>query len=90
MRLALVTWVDAVTDATDGGELKAKPCLLQEVGFLVDENEDAILITMENHEAAKGVAPGRFKLHIPRRNIKELRVVDMAKAFPGKSIVWRS
>lgn len=89
MRLALVTWVDAVTDTTDGGELKAKPCLLQEVGFLVDENEDAVMIAMENHET-KDVAPGRFKLHIPRRNIRELRVVDLAKAFPGKTVVWRS
>ena len=90
MRLALVTWVDAVTDASDGGELKAKPCLLQEVGFLVDENEEAILIAMENHEATKGVAPGRFKLHIPRRNIKELRIVELNKAFPVKNVVWRS
>ena len=90
MRLALVTWVDAVQEQGEGTEAKAQPCTLQEVGWLMDENEQAILIGMENHMVAKGAVPGRFRLHIPRANIKELRVVEAGKAFPAKSVVWRS
>ena len=90
MRLAYVRWRDAVMETHDSSsdETKAASTELEEIGWLLDENEDAILIGMERPRT--GMQQGRARLHIPRPNIKELRVVELAKAFPSKTTVWRS
>jgi len=53
---------------------------LQEIGFLLDENEEAVVIGMEINEDSE-VRPGRWRLHIPKVSIQEMRVVELDKAF---------
>lgn len=85
MNLCLVTWMDAVADeAGNPTPAKAQLVELTEVGFLLDENEDAILIGMESHMDEE-VQLGRWRLSIPKGNIRMMRVVDSEKAFPRKT-----
>jgi hypothetical protein len=86
MKLAYVRWKDAVTEeASDGAphSTQARLVELQEIGFLLDENEEAVEIGMEIHEDVE-VQPGRWRLHIPRVSIQEMRVVELDKAFPRR------
>jgi len=85
MNLAYVRWKDAVAEeATDAPHAaEAKLVELQEIGFLLDENEEAVVIGMEI-TADPAVRPGRWRLHIPRVSIQEMRVVDVDKAFLKK------
>ena len=65
LKLAYIRWKDAVSEeATDYhvSASVAKLVELHEVGFLLDENEEAVVIGMEysdDHE----VRPGRWRLH---------------------------
>jgi hypothetical protein len=86
MNLAYVRWKDAV--AEEAGDAtheptQAKLVELHEIGFLLDENEEAVVIGMEVVDNP-GIRPGRWRLHIPRVSIQEMRVVDVEKAFPKK------
>jgi hypothetical protein len=63
--------------------LQAKLVELHEIGFLLDENEEAVVIGMEVTDDPT-VRPGRWRLHIPRVSIQEMRVVDLEKAFAKK------
>jgi hypothetical protein len=56
---------------------------LHEVGFLLGESGEAVVIGMEFNQDTD-VQPGRWRLHIPRVSIQEMRVVDLEKAFPVK------
>jgi len=79
MKVAYVRWKDAVAEeAADGphGPPQAKLAELQEIGFLLDENEEAVSIGMEVTEDSE-VRPGRWRLHIPRVSIQEMRVVEL-------------
>ena len=69
-------------EATDTGSKapQARLVELQEIGFLLDENEEAVVIGMEFHDDAD-VRPGRWRLHIPKVSIQEMRVVELEKAF---------
>ncbi|MGA2267131.1 MAG: hypothetical protein ABSH44_01555 [Bryobacteraceae bacterium] len=83
MKLVYIRWKDAVAEeATDAGlkSPQAQLVELQEIGFLLDENEEAVEIGMEIHEDAE-VRPGRWRLHIPKVSIQEMRVVELEKAF---------
>jgi hypothetical protein len=86
MKLAYIRWKDAVSEEASGvGPKPAQAGLveLQEVGFLLDENDEAVVIGMEiNQDAA--VQPGRWRLHIPKVSIQEMRVVEVEKAFPKR------
>ena len=84
--IVYIRWKDAVSEeATQpASEAKAGLVELHEVGFLLDENEEAVVIGMERHEAAD-VKPGRWRLHIPRVSIAEMRVVKLGKAFSGRA-----
>lgn len=92
MRVALITWRDAVAleAADDDGQAKAQVAILTECGFLIDESPEAVMIGMENHEDTGDVKPGRWRLSIPRQNILKMYVVDVAKAFPKKSLIWQA
>jgi hypothetical protein len=86
MKLAYIRWKDAVAEeAADG--LSHPPLAelveLQEVGFLLDENDEAVEIGMELSDHP-GLRPGRWRLHIPRVSIAEMRVVELDKLFPKK------
>jgi len=54
---------------------------LQEIGFLLDENEEAVVIGMEIHHDAD-VRPGRWRLHIPKVSIQEMRVRSWIRHSP--------
>jgi len=56
---------------------------LHEVGFLLGENDEAVVIGMEFNQDAE-IQPGRWRLHIPRVSIQEMRVVELDKAFPKR------
>ena len=84
MNVCYIMWRDAVVDANDEGEPpQAKTAILHEVGWLLDENEEAVLIGMEFHEEDE-VQTGRWRLSIPKINILEMRVVAVGKAFPKR------
>jgi len=83
VKLAYIRWKDAVAEEASAAvspAAQAKLVDLQEVGFLLDENEEAVVIGMELSDDAE-VAPGRWRLHIPRVSIQEMRVVELEKAF---------
>lgn len=82
MTLCYVKWKDAVSEEADhsGSPAVARLAELEEVGFLLDENEEALLIGMENDEQGI-VRPGRWRLHIPKAMIVERREVELEKAF---------
>jgi hypothetical protein len=70
MKLAYIRWKDAVAEeASDSAPRpsQAKLVGLQEIGFLLDENEEAVEIGMELTEDDE-VRPGRWRLHIPRQH----------------------
>jgi hypothetical protein len=84
VKLAYIRWKDAVSEeASAAGSNPAHAALveLQEVGFLLGESGEAVVIGMEFNQDAD-VQPGRWRLHIPRVAIQEMRVVDLEKAFP--------
>ena len=86
MNVVYVRWKDAV--AEEAGDAAHQPTLaklveLQEIGFLLDENDEAVVIGMEVTDDPT-VRPGRWRLHIPRVSIQEMRVVDLEKAFAKK------
>ena len=56
---------------------------LHEVGFLPGESDEAVVIGMEFNQDSD-IQPGRWRLHIPRVSIQEMRVVDLEKAFPKR------
>ena len=83
MKVAFIRWKDAVTEEASGATphpTQAKLVELQEIGFLLDENDEAVVIGMELTEDVE-VSPGRWRLHIPRVSIQEMRVVEMEKVF---------
>lgn len=87
-KLAYIRWKDAVTEEATTPNHKAIASLaeLEEVGFLLNENDEAVLIGME-HQVSDDIGPGRNRLHIPRNQIVEMRVVDVKKAFPKRTLV---
>jgi len=83
MKLAYIRWKDAVAEeANDAGSVPAQARLveLQEIGFLLDENDEAVVIGMELSDDRQ-VQPGRWRLHIPKVSIQEMRLADLDKAF---------
>ena len=83
MKLAYIRWKDAVAEEATNADPKtpqARLVELQEIGFLLDENDEAVVIGMEFHDDAD-VRPGRWRLHIPKVSIQEMRVVELDKAF---------
>ncbi len=82
-RLAYIRWKDAVAEeASDTGTQppQARLVELQEVGFLLDENDEAVVIGMELTDETD-VKPGRWRLHIPKVSIQEMRVTELARVF---------
>ena len=61
MKLTHIHWRDAMTEeAGDGGEVHPQLYPLEEVGFLVAEDEEIVTICMELDEDTQ--VPGRFRL----------------------------
>jgi hypothetical protein len=86
MKVAYIRWKDAVAEeASDaaGRATQARLVELQEIGFLLDENDEAVEIGMEVTDDSE-ITPGRWRLHIPRVSIQEMRVVDLDKLLPKR------
>lgn len=92
MRIALVTWLDAVAEEASDTDrpASAQVATLTEVGFLLDESATAIQIGMESEDVAGITHAGRWRLSIPRQNIRTLHIVDQSRAFPKKTLVWQA
>lgn len=88
MKVAYIKWKDAVYSDADGDNHIAKTVELEEVGWLLDENKDAVLIGLELQP--EGYTKGRGRISVPRPNIIELRVVEFKSAFPKRSLVWEA
>jgi hypothetical protein len=83
MKLAYIRWKDAVAEEASDAVTRtaqAKLVELQEIGFLLDENEEAVVIGMELTDDID-VRPGRWRLHIPRVSIQEMRVAEVSRVF---------
>ena len=85
MKVILVRWKDAC--AVEASDLTSRPAVAElaelcEVGFLLHENDEALLIGMEHH--ADDTHPGRWRLNIPKALIVERRDMELDKAFPMK------
>lgn len=84
MKVAYVRWRDACVQHADYEDhLKpVEPGLseLAEVGFLLAENDEAIVLGMEQ-VMDEETAPGRFRLHIPKGQIVEMRTAEIESAF---------
>jgi hypothetical protein len=86
MKLVYIRWKDAVAEEAADGTAhppQAELVELQEVGFLLDENDEAVQIGMEIGDDPN-VRPGRWRLHIPRVSILEMRVAEIDKLFPKR------
>jgi hypothetical protein len=80
-----IRWRDACSvEAADATPRPAVPELSEvcEVGYLLAENDEAVLIGMEHQ--ADDTHPGRWRLNIPKAAIIERRDTDMERAFPAK------
>lgn len=79
MKLCWVRWKDAVAEeASLQATGTAKLATLEEVGWLLDENTEGVLIGMERN-TEEDMEPGRWRLHIPKVAIVEMRVFEMPK-----------
>lgn len=84
MKIAFIRWRDAHTyqDDVPIKDLGEEPCELLEVGWLIKQTADHVVIGTERQ---RGMTSARFTLTIPKVNIVEMRVVDHAGAFPKAS-----
>jgi hypothetical protein len=86
MKVAYIRWKDAVAEEAADSQarpLQAKLVELQEIGFLLDENDEAVVIGMELSEDAE-VRPGRWRLHVPRVSIQEMRILNLDRLLPKR------
>lgn len=90
--LVYVRWRDAMHEEAEmGGVAIPQLISLEEVGWLVGEDEAAVTLAMELEPGPEvngepTTQAGRWRLHIPKVCIEEIRVVDWKKAFPKRSI----
>ncbi len=82
MVISYIRWRDACSVEAADAPRPAVPELseLCEVGFLLAENDDAVLIGMEHQ--ADDTHPGRWRLNVPKVSILERRDVPIERAFP--------
>ena len=86
MKLCWVRWKDAVAEeATTQTTGTAKLTTLEEVGWLLNENEEGVLVGMERNVEGD-VEPGRWRLHIPRVAIQEMKVWELGKAWRRRRV----
>lgn len=79
MKLCYIVWRDAQQEACEDPHRKVVPSLveLHEVGWLLAEDDDIVVIGMEMDSHGE-VEPGRWRLHVPKAMIQQMKVVDLA------------
>ena len=90
-QITYVKWRDACfEDADNGGPVAPGLIELDEVGWLLGETDEVVTIGLElepDEEEIPSSKAGRRRLHIPYKgNIVEMRVMDLSRAFPKRSI----
>jgi hypothetical protein len=92
MKLVYVRWRDAMKEeAESGGPARPTLMTLEEIGWLAAENEEAITLAMELEpgpviDGTATTQAGRWRLHVPKVCIEEVREMEFGKAFPKRSI----
>jgi hypothetical protein len=94
MKIVYVRWRDARSEEAVEPHSDVVPtlCTLNEVGFFLGETDEALTIGMEL-EGDGETAPGRWRLHIPKVLIQEIRTVDVAallKKKQGKAAIKKT
>ena len=85
-KLVYCRWQDACTDeAPDAGHLEPLLSDLEEVGWLLAQNDEAITIGMEIDFQDGEPTAGRWRLHIPWGQIISLKTIDVERAFNKKA-----
>ena len=84
MIITYIRWRDACSQEASDPETKAQASLvgLQEVGFLLHETDEAVMIGMELDDDGGDEMAGRWRLSIPKVNIQERRDMELSKGFP--------
>lgn len=79
MKICYLRWRDARSQEAVEPHTDVEPtlCELHEVGFLLAENDEIITIGMEI-DADGDTAPGRWRLHVPKVLVQEMKIVDVA------------
>lgn len=82
MKIAYIRWHDAhqIEAGEPDREVEHDLAELHEVGFFLGETDEVVSIGMEM--GAEDVAPGRWRLNIPKVLIKEFHIKDLGKVFP--------
>jgi hypothetical protein len=78
MILTYIRWMDACSE--ESAQPNSEPvtptlCELQEIGFLLAEDDLAVTIGMEISDS-----PGRWRLHVPKSGIIERRDFELPAA----------
>jgi hypothetical protein len=81
MILTYIRWRDASHGMGECAPADMGLSELEEIGWLVQETEESVSLSMEYEEAAD---TRRLWLTIPKANIVERRDRELAKAFPTK------
>lgn len=81
--VVLVVWRDAISyQADDKPNPPVVPSLatLVEVGFLLGEDVDCVVIGMEVGTDEGDVTPGRWRLHVPKAQIQSIELLTKKPA----------
>lgn len=83
MKLCYIKWRDAVAEEANSplNTINDRLATLEEVGFYAGETEDTVSIVMEKETVNGSICPGRWRLHVPKSGIVEMKVVEFDKAF---------
>lgn len=84
MKIAYIRWLDAWTEEAQTPHTSVKPGLaeLHEVGFLLSEDSEKVVIGLEM--CGDDTEPGRFRLHIPKGQIQEMKIMDVETFKKGR------
>lgn len=84
MKIAFVRWIDA-SYHEGGGVVDTALSELYEVGFLLSETDESVTLGMEEVADPTTDTPGRWRVSIPKVNIREMHIKELGKAFPLRS-----
>jgi hypothetical protein len=81
MTITYLKWRDASYNGDERDESEMTLVDLQEVGWLVREDNESITLSMEHQD---GATARRLWLSVPKVNVIERRDVDLDRAFPAR------